>query len=270
MKVQELLESTASEESLYLSDRDFEMAIQTTRRLNELYHIQGAKGLAEVIRLNAASWLQQTNKGEFLFYRGTHAINIPIALESWKERARPVDTELPIHHIYNTLIAVAGGQANRNTKWFTISDKSYARDRGNLYIFIPLGKFHFTYSPVARDWTNNFSYHLMSGALRSPEQRAEIDKSVTDKVMEYIKVRPELAHLDLNILKETSWFWLEQWGDFFNNPSNYDPAAVKKIIKTEKTGSLYEAYEGLLEVMFKAKAGLYLEPDVWHRVKNFL
>jgi len=117
---------------------------------------EAASKLVALIKKTARPWLNQTDNGKIGVYRGSDAGDNNYAyIRAVRDNRRPKDSDASQHEMFNKLIAVAGGIANRNNSMFVTGDESLAETFGKTWVVIPQGKFHYTWNTRWRDWTND-------------------------------------------------------------------------------------------------------------------
>lgn len=191
-----------------------------------------AKRIAKYIKKNAKPWLAASNNGRMIFYRGTkaQAPNVSFAyVRAIRPDRRPMDTSSERHSMFDAAIKAAGGIANRSNSAFATANEELATEYGNAYVFIPLGKFHYTFSPLWDDWTQDTDISDFEACLK---------KSLRTK-----------SDLD--------------WDSKFEDPNSYDPKLIKRLIKTDR--DLKTAFTLESEVMFSAPMGLYVDRGIYKR-----
>lgn len=203
---------------------------------------KSGRELAKFVTQNCRKWLSEIGVLEHVFYRGlktfnTHAAGvIPI-----RKNRPPRDSSMYQHQAFMGIIRASGGVANRDNSAFVTSNHLTSAEYGTNYVFMPIGKYHYTWSAEWVDWTTDMdSYDLMN--LLKPEVRIDryaIGPKNGEKVLET-----------------------------FSNPNNYLENISKSIMVDQ---GLKEAWNKQHEVMVSAKYGLYILPNYYHDlVKPFL
>jgi hypothetical protein len=125
--------------------------------IQEDIEIPSGTALAKFISANAKPWLSVSNNGHWVVYRGMRGQNDTVFTRPIRTDRKSMDTLEVRHQAFNAVIKSVGGIANRSNSAFVTSDANFAAGYGEPYVFIPLGDFHYTWSPVYRDWTRDFT-----------------------------------------------------------------------------------------------------------------
>lgn len=101
---------------------------------------------------NCSQWLSQTNPSQPV-YKGMRKQGFLQAF------TRPIRTNrIPLgtsDELFEELIMIIkslGGVANRNNSSMVTGADEWAQGFGEVYVFLPVGPFHYTWSPVISDW----------------------------------------------------------------------------------------------------------------------
>ncbi len=133
--------------------------------------------LADYIYEQAQPWMLSTDTGQLRVYRGVGGKFHPVFTAPIRTDRKPMDTPEHKHQGFNAIIAAAGGRANRSNAAFVSGDPKFASAYGEVYVFIPLGNFHYTWSPLYRDWTSDFTLDAMTELMKPGVQNpADLDK----------------------------------------------------------------------------------------------
>ncbi len=204
--------------------------------------------VVKFMRSHCQPWLNATDINNPVF-RGTHTTN-DVFFRKVRPDRNPRDTELNIHKLYNKLIAMVGGHANRTNSAFVSSYRATAGIYGNIRVAIPVGKFRYTWSPVWNDWyTGMTGSRQMLTALMYPAEGKQLSKLIHDRMF-----GDDTSEID-RLLYDLS---------------NYDPAKVKEIIYADK--ELNKAIASGNEIMVECDAILYIAPELYvtHIVPKYL
>ena len=107
----------------------------------------------EYVESHCQPWLSQVGSG--LAYRGVSPRvhqNRPLFTHPVRQNRKPRDSTWETHQFFNRLIGLAGGVANRSNSVFVTPRLSTATSYGLAYVVIPVGQFHYTWSPGVEDW----------------------------------------------------------------------------------------------------------------------
>lgn len=119
--------------------------------------IKKAKELVAFIKQNCKMYLQQ-GLGNRVFYRGTRNApkekNHVAFVRKVRSDRKPRDSSVLLHNAFNTLIGLAGKVANRTNSVFATSSTHAALEYGPMYVILPIGNFHYTWSTEWDDWVN--------------------------------------------------------------------------------------------------------------------
>jgi hypothetical protein len=125
--------------------------------------------LADFIKQNAQPWLSQTDQGYLIVYRGLKSqlsmYGGPLPRDRKIAFVKPIRTDRQTLNTspastaaFNAMIGSVSGIANRNNSAFVSSDPKVAEFYGRVFVFIPLGDFHYTWSPKYADWYQEFTW----------------------------------------------------------------------------------------------------------------
>lgn len=158
------------------------------------YDDQAAIKIADFIKKNCQPWLAATEHIEPVLYRGVEAagkIRLPQSfIKPTRTDRKPMTTDPNRNDIFNMLIGVVGGKANRNNSIFCTSDASEARMYGPVFVVMPIGNFNYTWSPEWFDWTLSMT---RNDAIRLSKGGAPPEGLVNPEYWD-----PELVH---NLIK---------------------------------------------------------------------
>ncbi|HKK68825.1 MAG TPA: hypothetical protein VJ946_11460, partial [Bacteroidales bacterium] len=206
------------------------------------------QAIAEYIKQHCAPWLKHAGP-DVVLYRGTNSLlGMEVATKKPRMDRRPTNTKEPKHRLFDTLIKMAGGTANRTNSVFVSPHRDDAASYGSLFVVYPMGEFHYTWSPVYRDWFVDFRF---SDMVR------EIPKKYHD-----LAKKEELHGLDYMAA------WRFNASDDIYNLDLYDPRLVQEIILTDQ--GIHDAVDGLNEVMITAENILYVDEELAPDVQEFL
>jgi hypothetical protein len=201
-------------------------------------------------------WIQAVGLNRIV-YRGTNTTN-DVFVRAVRDDRKPRDSGQPIHELFNKLITMAGGIANRSNSAFLAGNSTSAGIYGNVRVAIPAGEFNYTWSPKWSDWyVDLVGTNLAFGQIMYPEMKHELVKRYREEMdpLSFTAPPAETRKAFNNILYDIN---------------NYDPIAVKHTILADK--NLIEAVESGYELMVKCPAVLYIEYDVYvdYVVPNYL
>lgn len=115
--------------------------------------------IANKIKTECGPWLSESQNGRLIFYRGTktikqfskHAFTTDVV-----QNREPRDSSPSATEAFNDAISLAGGVANRVNSVFMSSDystaMSYVNNSSYVFVAIPIGEFHYTWSHEFLDW----------------------------------------------------------------------------------------------------------------------
>lgn len=125
--------------------------------------------IADMIKKYCQPWLSQAGTEQFL----SRGIKEPpmseegikrVFVKNIRSNRMPRDSSKKAHNIFNMLIGMVGGAANRSNSMFAHITDSYVSIYGRYYAVFPVGNFHYTWSPEFKDLTMNLEdkfYKLM-------------------------------------------------------------------------------------------------------------
>jgi hypothetical protein len=265
------------------------------RQILEADFLRPGQSVAEFISENARPWLEASNNGHWVVYRGIWGQNdsvfprvirnnpftFPEPDKSHDPRAeprRPMDTPEVRHQAFNAVIKSVGGIANRSNSAFVTHDAKWAGNYGEPYVFMPLGDFHYTWSPVYRDWTADFNGNDLIKLMRpdAPFDEEKILKRAQKEIQDFLNSArystdpvtlaqaEEVRDTNSKAYKELLSFYrghAKYYFGFSTNPEAYDPALVSKKIQVDQ--GLDQAIRSGNEIMITAKTGLYIKSFVY-------
>ena len=204
--------------------------------------------LANFIRTYCKEWLAQTHNGRYVVYRGTKAGNLPVYIKDTRSNRRPSDTSLRTTKIMNNLIKLVGGTANRNNSVFVSGSYEQAEGYGTVYVYIPIGPFSFTWSPVWRDWFDVFydQKHDVAGGLIKSGNSFKTDQYLNTKFIDWAEYYDVLYD---QIFDENNL-----------NTKLLDMDNVRKHISTT---DLVAAVTSSKEIMIASYSGIYIKADLY-------
>jgi len=213
--------------------------------------------LVQFIKSNCTPWLSLKTRTPL--YRGIshhgsgHKAETAFILPVRKDR-KPLDSTVGMHKVFNQLIAMAGGTANRSNSMFTTPVYSNAITYGMGFIVMPIGEFHYTWADGVYDWYREY---------KSP---AIVDKFFKDS-------------LDKQAIYKSLWAEVEggasgskhnpEVPDMFFDASNYDVSKIKKIIQCD-TGMHDALRDEYTEIMVQCNSALYMNQMCYDYIKDEL
>jgi len=179
---------------------------------------------------NCRPWLEAS--GGMLVYRGATVTN-PVWAYTRKVRQDrlPMNSSEEMHDLFNGLIAMAGGVANRDNSVFVTSDPGEARMYGDVHVVLPVGPFNYTWSPHWSDWYSD---------LRTEGGKHDLRSLLRQSVR--LAAGPRIRGEDSGLL----------------DPGNYDPVQVQRFIYADR--ELPRAIKSGHEIMISCNTVLYLDP----------
>ena len=215
-----------------------------------------AEKLATYIKQHAKKWLSLSNNGELVVYRGTRSSPPPASgprkpepyfIKDTKIDRPPRDTALDVHLAYNAMIKAVGGIANRNNSIFVSGNKPTAQAYGVTYVLIPLGEFHWTWSPEWDDWTFDVRTDNLGKLLRPDlvtKQTQDLGKFLSGEYDNSTDRGGEIIN--------------------YTDPNNYNRRVLKDKILVDK--DMHKAIQSGHEIMINASSGMYIDPDIYQKV----
>lgn len=247
---------------------------------------QIGNNIAKYIKQYARPWLAQTNNGQLEVYRGVETSGRDGSyayVQKIRKNRKPKDTDIFLHKAFNVAIAAAGGYANRSNSAFVTGDfstaETYAED-GDVYVFIPLGNFRYTYSPHWYDWTEDVHEDVLEDLTKPMPITPAMLKRAASNIKEILSRYTSKSIKDAYILDK-----IKKFTDILNNPKKlekyakdfiagdesnlldinaYDPVEVKKYIVADR--DLSRAIKSEVEIMIAADMGLYVNEPLYDRV----
>lgn len=117
---------------------------------------------ADFLRKDAAPWFKAIGNPKKKVYRGTSSLptGTEFAVKAIRKDRKPRDVSRKWTQLLNARIAKIGGIANRTNSAFVTSSWHQAAVYGSPFVFVPLGEFHYTWSPEWHDWAGIASFEL--------------------------------------------------------------------------------------------------------------
>lgn len=209
--------------------------------------------VVKFMRMRCQPWLNATDINNPVF-RGTKTKD-DVFLRKVRPDRIPRDTEPRIHDLYNKLIAMVGGHANRTNSAFVSSYRATAGIYGNIRVAIPIGEFNYTWSPVWNDWYTGLSgSKQMLTALMYPAEGKLLSKLLHDRMFGLSRKGDDFSEID-RLLYDLN---------------NYDPAKVNEVLYADK--ELKKAISSGNEIMVECDAILYIAPELYttYIVPNYI
>lgn len=258
--------------------------------------IEQATLIADYIKTNCRKWLNETNNGQIVFYRGMRQ-NYSKYL-AFIKRVRtdrdPKDSLQIGHDTYNAMIDAVGGVANRTNSVFVVSSYVTARDYGlpggQVSVAFPIGDYSYTWSTEWHDWNIQSVEHLESMVdpyiyhstdIRADAEyhweeeinkledmaanaRTESDREQIEKDIDYLQTQSgKDAFIEEYIEDEN-----EAAYESFTDPNNYKKEKLSKILMIDQ--GLLKAAEMNHEVMINCDNVLYVDHEFYDVVRAIL
>jgi hypothetical protein len=221
--------------------------------------------LAAYIKANAAQYLEESKSGVFEVFRGLTNRSYPKhndvlkdiappAQEVFfgpgtKENRRPLDTSAIRHAAFNGVLAAVGSVANRSNSLFASGSRMQASGYGTLYVVVPLGKFHYTWSTRYRDWYKDFTTQELRSYMLPEAAKATLGMESWD-----------LTRMQDSLMQAPAR--IKEMEAMLQNPASYDKIALSRVIQVD-TGWHYAADKDK-EIMLYAPAGvIYIHPQFY-------
>jgi hypothetical protein len=166
-----------------------------------------------------------------------------------RTRRRVRDSNPKYHALYNQLIRLAGGTANRTNSMFVVGNRHQAGGYGATYAVFPIGPFTYTWSPVWEDWYTTHQEDIGYEPLFDL-MKPEIVKKIESIPSAYGKNLPE--------------FYSESFPKYLFNINSYDPVKVKQTIAVNR--NLDAAIDSQHEIMIQCSEALYIKEDYYRDV----
>jgi hypothetical protein len=194
---------------------------------------------------NCRPWLEAA-EGRVV-YRGVKHAGLAFTRKVRQDRI-PHDSSEEMHDLFNGLISLVGGVANRTNSAFTTAVEEEAMTYGDAYVAIPVGPFNYTWSPSWSDWfTDLVSNDEGTGLLVA--------------MLDYDR-KQELANTHIDTYDEVSFKTII-------NPANYDPEKVQRHIYADRR--LKDAIDSGHEIMIACDTMLYIDSDFYRsRVRKYV
>jgi hypothetical protein len=213
-----------------------------------------------LIEPNCSEILVEFAKTEKLLYRGTKSNNQHIYRgASWQSRSLK-DSNPLITQYFDNLLAANGLQALRSNSVFTSSDKRQTSGYGNIYVFIPINGFKYTYTNqkdiILTQWRylipDDLYFHLNRKWLEAKNKRGFIMDYIGGSIIEDWLYNKDLYKVPTNKRLIQA---IENLKALLPNDAEVQSLTVDKILLDRK--SFAEKYEPTdTNLAFALKAGI--------------
>lgn len=203
-------------------------------------HIASTTKILDFIHKNCSNWLSQTGNGYKKVYRGMRFSGnkeASIFVKKVRSERKPSDSNNRNQETFNDLLDSIGCIANRKNSVFCTSDYSQARSYGEVFVALPIGDFHYTWSPQWKD----FYRTLHSGYFQRLIKRAHGSDEYDD-------------------LLATDAF--ELFYRFFHK----DTKLLRQIFICDK--NLFNAIKVGHEIMISCDSVLYIAPTMYDKLQE--
>jgi len=256
-----------------------------------------AEKLTSFIEENCYKWLNEADNGKIIFYRGIQKVptESPAFIREVRTNRRPRDSKPLAHKVYNLLIDMVGGKANRENAYFAIANEHDAGNYGSAYVILPIGEYSYTWSSSWADWHVG-SYDDLEGYLgrylKNPhmvhEKAEEIARAKIHNKVEWMKEKMAVTtdekvrasyEFGINymhsreVLEDTVSDVLHDrshqlYTQVYMNPENYRQEKIKEIIKVDE--GLAQCANNQHELMVTCNTALYVDVDLYHGVRQLM
>lgn len=234
------------------------------------------KILADFIKKNAQPYLSQINPQSFVLYRGTDFYRAPANpsefvhfIQPSPTDRKPLDTGLARHRIFNMLIELAGGYADRSNAFFATRRTQQAGQFGSLFVVIPLGNFRYTYSTKWRDWTNYADEAELLRLFNEETNKAIAERAKKDlqKRIAAISEKNKRLIQDLksylkNPMSYSTYALMGYKESLIKKPKSYDVEKLKKVIVADRN---LQYLEKGFEIMISTPKMLHIDYQIFER-----
>lgn len=216
-------------------------------------------------------WLNESNG--MVAYRGVsrrvHRDRLLFTHPVRQDR-KPKDSSQETHEFFNHLIDLANGVANRSNSAFATPSINTAHDYGDQsFVVLPIGRFHYTWSPDVRDWYSE------EGRVRSWWDPQFVAQFATDNQLRRgfsavgftdVDVDDPLALLQK--LHADHWIHAKTFAMAAKLDRRcYSRKSVKDHILVDQ--GLHRALSGGQEIMIHADELLYLSTNAYGGMVNY-
>lgn len=228
-----------------------------------------ARELSEITREFAEQhcqpWLRQAGAG--LAFRGvSERVHQNRALFTHEVRhdRRPKDSVIQDHELFNGIIRLAGGIANRSNSTFVISNLNTASDYGRPFVVMPVGQFHYSWSPTVSDW---YAQRLV---VLSWWDVSAVMETTSRRNLEFLlgETSPQLIRKTLTSIKNSTPY---EAGSFAQRarlgPEAYTAESLAPHVWADR--GLDRALSTGYEVMIHAQEMLYLDATKYGDMVNY-
>lgn len=213
---------------------------------------------ADMIKKYCRPWLTQAGTEQFLSrgirepWRPEGTSRVKVFVKNIRTDRKPRDSSKKAHRIFNMLIDMVGGVANRSNSMFAHITDSYAGLYGRYYVVFPVGEFHYTWSPEFKDLTMNLEdkfYKLMDVSDETKQKAYQKYKGAWNS----IGVLGGWSKPKHEILGKMVYKTLDP-----TDPKSYNIQKVRKSFKADEGLSEFMKSRER-EIMIHAEKAIYVE-----------
>lgn len=233
--------------------------------------------LRQFIQADCQLWLA-ASRG-LLVYRGIHSApeNTPAFTREVRNDRKPLDSGLHQNRMFDFWLASAGSVSQRHNSAFVTGDMGNTSDYGKPFVVMPVGQFHYAWSPVMRDWHVDCASRTghVYGLTADAHRLVEIARSDQDLWWEFLAKLTQWTGWDLtqvksgpaaavkHLIDQGDWFRVASWfdEDTIMNPQNHDPRKARDVVQVNE--GLIDAIESRHEIMIRAQSMLYVRPTLY-------
>jgi len=266
--------------------------------------------LSKDIQKNCQPFIKEfkSSNVKYFLYRATKKnIKFYDKIIPRKDR-KPRDTPLHIHKLIDDIFKDKFGWKPRSEGVFVNPNKTVISEYGNAYIFIPIGKYEYLWSPKIDDLYNEIKltirlkcnlpikeitfekfknidkFKIEYEKYKEPESLGgswwykNIDTGYTKKynAIDYLKKFKNIKEDEMEIYMSDDFRWIPKmtFEKFIEKKYRELMKTIEKIIKekaeTYKTNNLKELVLTINEAMFKCNSYYLINPNFFEKLKNNL
>lgn len=199
-------------------------------RIYEIQRSGHVEDLKVFLNEQCRPWLDHTANGQMWVYRGVSYVSLDIEffVRDIRKDRRPLGSP-EYRDMYNKMLSDLGAVAQRYNSVSVTSNHSVAEEFGDVFVFVPVGDFHYTWSTVLVDW-GSFE---VDDTFALEEYKDEMRQK-----------HPEMTHLEIH--------------------RSYIEPTVK--FDDFSAGALAEAIASGHEISIAASSGLYVEFPLYREI----
>ena len=159
-----------------------------------IYDDKYTDSIFKLIRKDCKPYLKMIKPYKEVFYRGTDQGNVPFLKRNTRTDRYPLTMNVNIHKILDKVFSKHFGWKVRSEGVFTSGDEEGAEGYGDVYLFFPIGKFDYVFSPGLDDLFMEIRHIVGEDNYRSKTKFDVIEQKLDDYIEEYYVQNKDLKY----------------------------------------------------------------------------